>query len=189
LQGPKWRDFRHVRRSLKAAKRPAEHGVRGAEGAVMAKQRGSLERVAAHVPDFRGYVEPEGRRQADRLLRDHGAARLGRVLCDLQTRLAPVASEDDDETRELMAQVEKVRGELRFADRGYSGFFEEAKLDDGPALDAVYAQDERIAVQVAELGRQVAGGEVTAALLRGAVKRLGLLLADRRLAILGLRSA
>lgn len=155
----------------------------------MAKQRGSLERVAAHVPDFRGYVEREGRRHADRLLRDHGAAHLERVLRDLEARIPQAACEDADETRELMALVERVRGELRFADRGYSGFFEEAKLDDGPALDAVYAQDERIAVQLAELGRQVAGGEVTASLLRGAVKRLGLLLADRRLAILGLRSA
>jgi hypothetical protein len=155
----------------------------------MAKQRGSLERVVAHVPGFRGYVEREGRRQADQLVRDHGAARLERILADLRDRIANAPVEDMDETRELMAHVEKVRGELRFADRGYSGFFEEAKLDDGPSLDAVYAQDERIALQVAELGAQVAGGEVAAALLRGAVKRLALALADRRNAILGLRSA
>jgi hypothetical protein len=154
----------------------------------MARQRGSLERVVAHVPGFRGYVERDGRRQADQLVRDHAAARLERILAQLRERIAQATAEDADETRELIAHVEKVRGELRFADRGYSGFFEEAKLDDGPGLDAAYAQDERIAVQVEELGAQVAGGEVAAALLRGSVKRLGLALADRRNAILGLRS-
>jgi hypothetical protein len=155
----------------------------------MAKLRGSLERVVAHVPGFRGYVEREDRRQADRLLREHGAARLERILDDLNGRVARAALEDRDETHELIAHVEKVRGELRFADRGYSGFFEEAKLDDGLELDRVYAQDERIAVGVAELAAQVVDRELTAALLRGAVKRLGLALADRRNAILGLRSA
>ncbi|HTO09041.1 MAG TPA: hypothetical protein VMR86_18470 [Myxococcota bacterium] len=154
----------------------------------MAKQRGSLERVVAHVPGFRGYVEREHRRQADQLLRDHGAARLERIAGDLRGRISQAALEDMDEARELIACVEKVRGELRFADRGYSGFFEEAKLDDGPGLDALYAQDERIAVQVAELAAQVTAGELSAPLLRGAVKRLGLSLADRRNAILGLRS-
>src|SRR5262249_41589369 len=153
-----------VRSALKGAHPPAEHDAHGAEGPRVTKQRGSLERVVAHVPGFRGYVERTDRRQADQLVRDHGAARLERILGDLRARVARAAIEDVDETRELIAHVEKVRGELRFADRGYSGFFEEAKLDDGVALDAVYAQDERIARQVAELGEQVASGEVTAAL-------------------------
>jgi hypothetical protein len=154
----------------------------------MAKQRGSLERVVAHVPGFRGYVEQEGRRLADRLLRDHGAARLERILAELRDRTATAGLSDVDETRELIAHVEKLRGELRFADRGYCGFFEEAKLDDGPALEAVYAQDERLALQVSELGAHVAGREASAALLRGALKRLSLAIADRRNAILGLRA-
>src|SRR5258705_444822 len=83
---------------------------------------------------------------------------------------------------------EGVRAELRFADRGYSGFFDDVKLDGDAALDAVYAQDERIVLQVEEIAAQVAEPEFSPAKLRGSVKRLGLALADRRNAILGLGS-
>jgi hypothetical protein len=154
----------------------------------LAAQRGALERVAAHVPGFGGYLERDQRREADKLLRDHGAARLETIGRELQTRIAKAALEEIGELSELVGQIEKLRGELRFADRGYSGFFDEAKLDGDAALDAVYEKDERIVQQIEELAAQVTSGEVSAPSLRDALKRLGLALADRRNGILGLGS-
>jgi len=84
--------------------------------------------------------------------------------------------------------VEKLRAELRHADRGYSGFFDEVKLDSTSALDAVYQKDERIVDQIELIAGQVADVEFQAASVRAVVKRLGLALADRRSAILGLGS-
>ncbi|MFI5315925.1 MAG: hypothetical protein ACHQ6T_09495 [Myxococcota bacterium] len=152
------------------------------------EQRGSLERLAARVPGFRGYVGREERREADKILRDHGAQRLECVVSDLHEAIAKAALEEMGEYQDLIAQVEKLRAELRFADRGYSGFFDERKLDSDAALDAVYAQDERIVAQVEELAAQVANADFSPASLRGNVKKLGLALADRRNAILGLGS-
>ncbi|HTO53695.1 MAG TPA: hypothetical protein VMR50_09930 [Myxococcota bacterium] len=154
----------------------------------LAAQRGALERLAARVPGFGGYLERDQRRQADKLLRDHGAARLEAIGRELQARIAKVPLDEIGELSELVTQAEKLRGELRFADRGYSGFFDEAKLDGDAALDAVYEKDERIVQQVEELAAQVGEGEVSAPALRGSLKRLGLALADRRNAILGLGS-
>ena len=151
-------------------------------------QRGSLERLIERVPGFRGYLGREQRREADKLLRDHGAARLERVVRDLNGAIAKASLEEIGEHQELVTQVEKLRAELRFADRGYSGFFDDVKLDGHAALDAVYAQDERIVLQVEEIAAQVAEPEFSPAKLRGSVKRLGLALADRRNAILGLGS-
>ena len=152
------------------------------------EQRGALERLGARVPGFRGYLGREERREADKLLRDHGAARLECVVSDLHEAVAKAALDEMGEYQVLIAQVEKIRAELRFADRGYSGFFDEQKLDSDAALDAVYAQDERIVAQVDELAAQVSDADFSPAALRGNVKRLGLALADRRNAILGLGS-
>jgi hypothetical protein len=151
-------------------------------------QRGALERLISRVPGFRGYLGREERRQADKLLRDHGAARLEEVVRGLNEAIAKASLDDIGELSELVTQVEKLRAELRFADRGYSGFFDDVKLDADSALDAVYAQDERIVEQVEEITAQLADADFSPAKLRGSVKRLGLALADRRNAILGLGS-
>jgi hypothetical protein len=148
--------------------------------------RNALQRLAARVPGFRGYLGREERREADKILRDYGASKLERVVRDVQEAIAKAALEQMGEYQELVTQLEKLRGELRFADRGYSGFFDERKLDSDAALDALYAQDERIVAQVDEICAQVADADFSAAALRGSVKRLGLALADRRNAILGL---
>ena len=59
----------------------------------------------------------------------HGAARLERVVRDLNDVIAKASLEEIGELQELVTQLEKLRAELRFADRGYSGFFDEPKLD------------------------------------------------------------
>jgi hypothetical protein len=150
------------------------------------EQRGALQRMRAHLPGFGGYCEREERREADKLLRDFGASRLERIGRDLQESIAKASLDEIGELRDLVLAVEKLRNELRFADRGYSGFFAEAKLDSDEALDALYAQDERIVAQVEEIAAQIADADLSAPSLRGSVKRLSLALADRRNAILGL---
>ena len=152
------------------------------------EQRGALERLGARIPGYRGYLERESRREADKLIREHGAKRLERVVRELHEIAAKSALDELDDLQELVSEVEKLRAELRFADRGYSGFFDEVKLDSMAALDAVYEKDERIVEQIDDVAAQVADVEFQAASVRAVVKRLGLALADRRNAILGLGS-
>ncbi len=156
--------------------------------AKISEQRNALERLLMKVPGFRGYLDREARREADKLLRDHGASRLERVVRELHEIVANSALDELDDLHELINEVEKLRAELRYADRGYSGFFDEIKLDATPALDAVYEKDERIVEQIEQIAAQVADVEFQAASVRAVVKRLGLALADRRTAILGLGS-
>ncbi len=152
------------------------------------EQRNVLERLVARIPGFRGYQDREARREADKLLREYGAARLERVLRDLHEVAARSALDELEGLHELSNEVDKLRAELRFADRGYSGFFDEVKLDSMSALDAVYERDERIVEQIEQLCRDVTDVEFQAASMRAVVKRLGLAVADRRTAILGLGS-
>jgi hypothetical protein len=152
------------------------------------EQRNALERLVTQIPGFRGYHEREARREADKLLREHGASRLERVVRELHEIAANSALDELNELHELVNDVEKLRAELRFADRGYSGFFDEVKLDSSRALDAVYEKDDGIVAQIEQIAAQVADVEFQAASVRAVVKRLGLALADRRTAILGLGS-
>ncbi|MGH9886850.1 MAG: hypothetical protein ACREBE_15070 [bacterium] len=152
------------------------------------EQRNALERLGARIPGFRGYLDRDARREADKLLREHGAKLLERMVRELHEVAAKSALDELDDLQELIGEVEKLRAELRFADRGYSGFFDEIKLDSEPALAAVYEKDERIVSQIEEMSAQVADVEFRAAAVRAVVKRLGLALADRRNAILGLGS-
>lgn len=152
------------------------------------EQRNALERLASRIPGFRGYIDREARREADKLLRHHGATRLERVVRELHEVAANSALDQLNDLHELMNEVEKLRAELRYADRGYSGFFDEIKLDSSARLDAVYEKDERIVDQIEQIAGQVSDVEFQAASVRAVVKRLGLALADRRTAILGLGS-
>lgn len=152
------------------------------------EQRNALERLVMRIPGFRGYLDRESRREADKLLREHGAERLERVVRELHEVVARSALDELEDLHDLSNEVDKLRAELRFADRGYSGFFDEIKLGSAKALDAVYERDERIVDQIEQVVAQVADVEFQAASVRAVVKRLGLTLADRRTAILGLGS-
>jgi hypothetical protein len=152
------------------------------------EQRNPLERLMSRIPGFRGYLEREERREADKLLREHGARRLERVVRELHEIAANSALDELTDLNELVNEVEKLRAELRYADRGYSGFFDEVKLDAPAALDSVYEKDERIVDQIEQVAGQVSDVEFQAASVRAVVKRLGMALADRRNAILGLGS-
>jgi hypothetical protein len=151
-------------------------------------QRNALERLVARIPGFRGYLDREARREADKVLREHGASRLERVVRELHEVAANSALDELNDLHALLNEVEKLRAELRYADRGYSGFFDEVKLDSASQLEAVYEKDERIVEQIEQIAAQVADVEFQTASVRAVVKRLGLALADRRTAILGLGS-
>ena len=151
----------------------------------MAK-RGSLERLAARVPGFLGYLLPEDRRRADAIVREHGEAQLQRVTSALAALTPSTSREELGEHQELVTQLQKVCAELRLADRSYCAFFADEKLAAETGLDALYAQDERCLEQVDEIAAEVAGAEISLGKLRSSVRRLVFALADRRNAILAL---
>ena len=72
---------------------------------VIRGQRNVLERLIQYVPGFRGYLDKENRREADRLVRDFGVSRLDRLGSELAeaTKRAPL--EQMDTYQEVTNQV------------------------------------------------------------------------------------
>jgi hypothetical protein len=103
-----------------------------------------LERIANAIPGFAGYRERELRRDADRLQREHLASRLDackKTLNDLAntaTRSGSLDAINDIET--ARKRLDKITNRIRYADRGYAGFFDAIKVDEA-VLGRVYEFD------------------------------------------------
>jgi len=104
----------------------------------------ALEQLVNAIPGFQGYREKELRRDADRLQREYLASRLEESkkgldgLAATASRAGTLDAINDIET--ARKRLDKVVARIRYADRGYAGFFATIKVDES-ALDRVYRYD------------------------------------------------
>ena len=109
--------------------------------------RGKLKKLLLKIPGFKGYIEMEDRRTADKMVRDVVADRFQEQL----DRLTGVMSEFVDRgDLEYMDKLEGVSVKIRtFIDKirhavyGYSGFFDAIKIDQDK-LDKLYGYDQAL---------------------------------------------
>jgi hypothetical protein len=134
----------------------------------------ALERLMNSVPGFKGYRERDLRRDADRLQREHLAARLddgkkalNQIAANI-TRGGLLDAINDVET--ARKRLDKVANRIRYAERGYSGFFDAIKVDEA-VLARVYQFDMGLVDDV-EGVRGAASAAVQAADARAAVQDL-----------------
>ena len=104
----------------------------------------ALEQIVNAIPGFRGYREKELRRDADRLEREHLATRLEACKKPLNDAAAAVSRSGDlsaiNDIETARKRLDKLVARIRFADRGYAGFFDTVKVDEA-ALARVYEFD------------------------------------------------
>jgi hypothetical protein len=104
----------------------------------------ALERLANAIPGFKGYRERELRRDADHQQREHLASRLEAnkraldELADQATRGGALDAINDVET--ARKRLDRVAARVRYAERGYSGFFDAVKVDE-TVLGRIYQFD------------------------------------------------
>src|SRR4026207_973521 len=103
-----------------------------------------FKKLVAHIPGFKGYVERQNRRDADKLLRDTVARRFDeqwKRASQLQVEMVNqgiVAYVDDMERAAL--QLRTFIDKLSTAPRGYSGLFDAVKINE-EELEAIYQYD------------------------------------------------
>lgn len=104
----------------------------------------ALEQLVNAIPGFSGYREKELRRDADRLQREFLASRLeaGKKSLDgaahAASRVGALEAINDIET--ARKRLDKVAARIRYADRGYAGFFDAIKVKED-VLERVYQFD------------------------------------------------
>ena len=103
-----------------------------------------LEKIANAIPGFKGYREKELRRDSDRLQREYLSSRLEECKRGLNeigsaaTRGGDLDIINDVET--ARKRLDKAVARIRYADRGYAGFFDAIKVDEA-VLGRVYEFD------------------------------------------------
>lgn len=105
---------------------------------------GSFERLLASIPGFRGYLDRETRREADKIEREFVAARLAQnkeVLRNLVGTLTGAGNlEPLQSIDRLDKTLETLINKIKFANYGYSGFFDALKVGERE-LNRVYNFD------------------------------------------------
>ena len=107
-------------------------------------QQDPLKRLGSLIPGFKGYIERQNRRDADKLLRDTVARRFDeqwKRASQLQVDMVSeglIAYVDDMERAAL--QLRTFIDKISTAPRGYSGLFDAVKINE-KELEAIYQYD------------------------------------------------
>jgi hypothetical protein len=108
----------------------------------------AFEKILLKIPGFKGYFEREFRRDADRLQREFIVGQLQKAKINLERIVQAVSRQKNlDRLTEydlLARSIQKTCSEIRYADQGYSGFFDLVKIKEAE-LDAVYRLDGEMA--------------------------------------------
>jgi hypothetical protein len=106
-----------------------------------------FENILHKIPGFKGYYEKEFRRDADHVQRDFIVAQLRKVQTGMNGVIQAASRQKDFELlREydlFVKTLDKSIGAIRYADQGYTGFFDLVKIQE-IELDRVYQQDTQI---------------------------------------------
>jgi predicted ribosome quality control (RQC) complex YloA/Tae2 family protein len=105
----------------------------------------SLEQLMMRIPGFKGYLDREARRDADRIVRDH----LAGLLAERIQRLARIETQLLDQgglaymskTSSVKTRLQTYHDRVKAAAPGYSGFFEAIKIESAE-LEMIYNFDQ-----------------------------------------------
>ena len=115
---------------------------------------GFLEKAIRLIPGYKGYKSKEERRDNDQLFRAGLVSRLERLRTDINeipaTLRGPSALKSITDFDRILKRLERVTDEIRFAARGYRGWFDMHKVREDE-LDQLYAFDVGLMENIEEL--------------------------------------
>lgn len=115
-----------------------------------------VKKLGSYIPGFKGYIERQNRRAADKLLRETVADRfeeLWKRTSALQTDLISQGGiEFIDDMERAAIQLRTFVDKVRTATYGYSGFFDAVKINEDE-LAQLYSFDNAFFNMAEEIGR------------------------------------
>ena len=121
-------------------------------------QQDPFKRLGSLIPGFKGYIERQNRREADKLLRDTVARRFDeqwKRASQLQVDMVSqgmIAYVDDMERAAL--QLRTFIDKIGTAPRGYAGLFDAVKINE-KELEAIYQYDAAFFDLAEQVGRAI----------------------------------
>lgn len=119
---------------------------------------GFLEKAIRLIPGYKGYKSKEERRDNDQLFRVSLVSRLEKLSTDINEIPAglrgPAALKSVTDFDRITKRLEKVTDQIRFAARGYRGWFDMHKVREDE-LDQLYAFDVSLTENIEELEESI----------------------------------
>lgn len=116
--------------------------------------QGQFRQLMARLPGFKGYIEKEARREADKMLRDDIARKLDVQRSGLEKLSARYAQESNfaavSALERVRMRLQTVTDKIKTGAYGYAGFFDAATVNEAE-LDALYEFDNGLLQQVDKL--------------------------------------
>lgn len=113
-----------------------------------------FKKILEKIPGFKGYVEREDRRSADKLLResiaDQFEALWGRISALQREAISNGELDKIDDLESASLKLRQFIDRVRTASYGYAGFFDTVKVNT-EELDQIYQYD----VQLLDLGTEI----------------------------------
>ncbi len=140
------------------------------------KVRNFMEKLFRIVPGYGGYAEKESRRNTDKILRLHLAGQLDeaksafdRFMSDMTKQKGHLELMTDASS--ITKLLEKVIDRLKYAEYGYSGFFDSPKVQE-PELLALYEFDTSLAQNIMDLKSKISVIKPDASILKALLEDL-----------------
>lgn len=109
--------------------------------------RGKIKELLLKVPGFKGYIEMEDRRSADKMVRDVVADRFQEQLDRLTSIMTEFVDRGDlvyvDDLEGIATKIRTFIDRIRHAAYGYTGFFDAIRID-AEKLDKLYDYDQAL---------------------------------------------
>ena len=119
-------------------------------------QQDPFKRLASIIPGFRGYIERQNRRDADKILRDTVARRFEehyQRASHLQTDLVSAGKiQFVDDMEKAVIKLRTFIDKISTAPRGYSGMFDAVKINE-KELESIYQFDAAFFDLAEQVGR------------------------------------
>lgn len=117
-------------------------------------EKNLLEKLADAIPGLKGYREKEARRDTDKRFREYLAGRIEAVrnrIDDSKREIVSTGRLDGlAEIDRLSQKAFKAAGMIRHASYGYSGFFDQVKIQEAE-LDKLYQYDLSLLAEIEAL--------------------------------------
>jgi hypothetical protein len=130
------------------------------------RELGFLEKAIRLIPGYKGYKSKEERRDNDHLFRMTLVSRLDSLRTDISEIPAdlrgPSALKSVTDFDRILKRLERVTDEIRFASRGYRGWFDMHKVREDE-LDKLYAFDISLVEDIEELEESLGALQAAAA--------------------------
>lgn len=121
-------------------------------------QRGRLENIVARIPGFKGYLDKQARRTADRMLRDYISAQLQEKVNDFarveKRLLDKTGLQYMSRTRDIKSVMQTFQDRVETAAPKYDGMWAQVKVE-SEDLERIYAFDEALMRYVDSFGALV----------------------------------